>query len=141
MESGVLAGYPMIDIKVTLVDGSYHEVDSSEMAFRIAASMGFKEAVKKASPVLMEPVMDVEIVVPDEYLGDCLGDLTARRGKVESLDVSGNVKLVSALVPLSEMFGYATVLRSLTQGRATYIMRFAKYQEVPKRIAEEILGR
>ena len=141
MESGVLARLSMIDIKVTLVDGSYHEVDSSEMAFRIAASMGFKEAVKKASPVLMEPVMDVEIVVPDEYLGDCLGYLTARRGKVESLDVSGNVKLVSALVPLSEMFGYATVLRSLTQGRATYIMRFAKYQEVPKRIAEEILGR
>lgn len=141
MESGVLSGYPMIDIKVTLVDGSYHEVDSSEMAFRVAGSMGFKNAVRKADPVIMEPVMDVEVVVPEEYLGDCLGDLTARRGKVEGMDSSSNVQIVSALVPLSEMFGYATVLRSLTQGRATYVMRFSRYQEVPKRIAEEILGR
>lgn len=139
MESGVLAGYPMIDIKVTLIDGSYHEVDSSEMAFRVAGSMGFKNAVKNADPVIMEPVMDVEVVVPEEYLGDCLGDLTARRGKVEGMESRNNVQIISALVPLSEMFGYATVLRSLTQGRGTYVMRFSRYQEVPKKIAEEIL--
>ncbi len=141
MEGGVVAGFPMIGIKAVLLDGSYHEVDSSEMAFRVAGSIGFKNAAKKGDAVLLEPMMKVEVVVPEEYLGDCMGDITGRRGKVEGMDQRGNVQVVRAMVPLSEMFGYATTLRSLTQGRATYTMQFARYAEVSQQLAEEIKGK
>jgi len=139
LESGVLAGFPVVDVKVTLYDGSYHEVDSSEMAFKIAGSMCFKEAMKKANPVLLEPIMKVEVVVPDEYMGDVMGDLSSRRGRIEGMEARGNAQVVRCNVPLKEMFGYATVLRSLTQGRATYTMIFDHYEEVPTNIAEEII--
>jgi len=139
MESGVLAGYPVVDVKVTLFDGSYHEVDSSEMAFKIAASICFKDAVRKASPVLLEPIMKVEVVVPDEYMGDVMGDLSSRRGRIEGMEARGSAQVIKCKVPLKEMFGYATVLRSLTQGRATYTMLFDHYEEVPTNIAEEII--
>ena len=139
METGVLAGYPLIDIKATLYDGSYHEVDSSEMAFKIAASMALKAAKDKCEPVLLEPMMKVEIVVPEEYMGDIMGDVTSRRGRVDGMDTRGNAQLVRAYVPLAEMFGYATALRSNTQGRGTYTMVFDHYAEVPKNIAEEII--
>lgn len=139
--AGVLGGYRVVGVKVKLVDGSYHEVDSSEMAFRIAASMAFKEAMKKAHPVLMEPIMEVEVVLPEEYLGEVMGDLVARRGKVVSMDVRGNGRVIKALVPLAEMFGYATDLRSMTSGRAVYSMRFSHYEEVPKELAEKLLSR
>ncbi|RMD58652.1 MAG: elongation factor G, partial [Nitrospirae bacterium] len=139
MESGVVAGYPVVDVKATLYDGSYHEVDSSEMAFKIAGSMAFKEAAKKAQPVLLEPIMSVEVVTPEEYMGDVIGDLNSRRGKVQSMEKRGNAQVIKALVPLAEMFGYATDLRSKTQGRATYTMQFSHYEEVPKNIAESIV--
>lgn len=139
LESGVLAGFPVVDVKVTLYDGSYHEVDSSEMAFKIAASICFKEAMKKANPVLLEPIMKVEVVVPDEYMGDVMGDLSSRRGRIEGMEARGNAQVVKCNVPLKEMFGYATILRSLTQGRATYTMIFDHYEEVPTNIAEEII--
>ncbi len=139
MEQGVLAGYPVIDVRVRLVDGSYHEVDSSELAFAIAGSLGFKEAAKKANPVLLEPIMRLEVVTPEEYLGDVLGDISSRRGKVEGMDARGNVKVIRAFVPLAEMFGYATQLRSLTQGRANFTMQFSHYEKVPAHLAEEII--
>ncbi|MDO5563094.1 MAG: elongation factor G [Synergistaceae bacterium] len=139
LNNGVLGGYPVIGIKVAIVDGSYHEVDSSEMAFRIAGSMAIKEALKKASPVLMEPVMDVEVVVPEEYMGDVIGDLSSRRGRVAEMGVRANARVVKAFVPLAEMFGYATDLRSKTSGRASYTMSFDHYEEVPKNVAEELL--
>ena len=139
MNEGVLAGYPVIDVKVRLVDGSYHEVDSSDLAFAIAGSIGFKEACKKANPVLLEPIMKVEVVVPEEYLGDVLGDISSRRGKVEGMDMRGNVRVVRAFVPLGEMFGYATTLRSITQGRGTFTMQFSHYDKVPDNIAEQII--
>ncbi|RMD92265.1 MAG: elongation factor G [Calditrichaeota bacterium] len=139
MLNGVLAGYPMVDIKVTLLDGSYHEVDSSEMAFKVAGSMAFKDAAAKADPVLMEPIMDVEVVVPEEYLGDVMGDLNARRGQIRGMVPRKDAQVISASVPLSEMFGYATTLRSLTQGRAIYTMQFSHYEPVPQFIAESIM--
>jgi len=140
METGVVAGYPMTDIKVTLFDGSYHEVDSSEMAFKIAASIAFKEGAKKADPVLLEPIMEVEVTTPEEFMGDVIGDLNKRRGRVQGMEARGNAQVIRALVPLAEMFGYATDLRSMTQGRATYIMRFSHYEEVPPNVAEQIIG-
>ncbi len=139
LENGVLAGYPLVDVKAKLYDGSYHDVDSSEMAFKIAASLALKEAAKKCKPVLLEPVMKVEVVMPEEYLGDIMGDVTSRRGRVEGMEARGNAQVVNAFVPLSEMFGYATSLRSNTQGRGTYTMYFDHYEEVPNSIAEEII--
>ena len=139
MASGVLAGYPMIDVKATLFDGSYHDVDSSEMAFKIAASMALKEAKKKCNPVLLEPIMKVDVIVPDEYFGNVMGDLTSRRGRPLGQESAGNAVKLSAMVPLAEMFGYATTLRSNSQGRGNFIMQFDHYEEVPKNIAEEII--
>jgi len=139
LENGVIAGFPVVDVKVTLFDGSYHEVDSSEMAFKIAGSMGFKEGAKKAKPVLLEPIMKVEVVTPEEYMGDVMGDLNRRRGLVGGMDDSPSGKIIRAEVPLAEMFGYATDLRSATQGRATYSMEFEKYNEAPANIAEEVI--
>ena len=141
MEGGVLAGYEMTGIQVKLTDGSYHEVDSSEMAFKIAGSMGFKEAVRRARPILLEPVMKVEVVVPEEYMGDVLGDLSSRRGHVEGMERRGSTQVVRSTVPLAEMFGYATDLRSRTQGRASYSMHFAKYEPAPSSIAQEVVAR
>jgi elongation factor G len=141
MNSGVLAGYPVVDIRATLVYGSYHDVDSSEMAFKIAGSMCFKEACRKAHPVLLEPIMSVEVVTPEDYMGDVIGNLSSRRGKVEGMEQRGNSHVVKSQVPLAEMFGYATDLRSRTQGRATYSMQFNSYQEVPESIAQEIVKR
>ena len=139
LDNGILAGYPLVDLRVTLFDGSYHEVDSSEMAFKIAGSMGFKEAARKASPVLLEPIMTLEVIVPDEYMGDVIGDLNSKRGKIQGIRARANVQLIDAFVPLKEMFGYATDLRSMTQGRATFTMQFARYEAVPKQIADEII--
>ncbi|WP_066366336.1 elongation factor G [Neobacillus fumarioli] len=139
MERGVLAGYPMVDIKAKLFDGSYHDVDSSEMAFKIAASLALKAAAAKCQPVLLEPVMRVEVVIPEEYLGDIMGQITARRGRVEGMEARGNAQVVRAMVPLSEMFGYATALRSSTQGRGVFTMHFDHYEEVPKSISDEII--
>ena len=139
MANGVLAGYELIDVKAKLFDGSYHDVDSSEMAFKVAASLALKEAAKKCNPVILEPIMKVEVVMPEEYLGDIMGDITSRRGRVEGMEARGNAQVVSASVPLSEMFGYATSLRSSTQGRGTYSMVFDHYEEVPKSISEEII--
>jgi len=141
MQNGVLAGYPVVDVKVTLFDGSYHEVDSSEMAFKIAGSVAFKEAMKKADPVLLEPIMKVEVVVPEEYMGDVIGDLNSRRGHIEGVEARSNVQVIRSYVPLAEMFGYATDLRSKTQGRGTYTMQFSHYAEVPKNIAENIINK
>ncbi|HSA56744.1 MAG TPA: elongation factor G [Gemmatimonadaceae bacterium] len=141
LENGVLAGYPMVDIKVELIDGSYHEVDSSEMAFKIAGSMAFKEAAQRASPALLEPMMKVEVVVPEQYMGDVLGDLSARRGKIGGMMQRGEAQVIAATVPLAEMFGYSTKLRSMTQGRAVYSMEFSHYEEVPKSKAEEIISK
>jgi elongation factor G len=140
METGVLAGYEMVDVRVSLYDGTYHEVDSSEMAFKIAGSMGFKEGARKAGPVLLEPVMKVEVVTPEEYMGDVIGNLNARRGRISNLEHRGSTQVISAHVPLGDMFGYATDLRSLTQGRATYTMHFGQYEQVPVHLAEEIVG-
>jgi elongation factor G len=139
LENGVLAGYPVVDVKVTLFDGSYHEVDSSEMAFKIAGSMAFKNAVKKAKPVLLEPIMAIEVVTPEEYMGEVIGDLNSRRGRIQTMNQRSNVRVIAAQVPLSSMFGYATDLRSKTQGRATYTMQIAHYEEVPKNISEDIV--
>jgi elongation factor G len=141
MDSGVLAGYPVVDVAIELVDGSYHEVDSSERAFKIAGSMAFKEALKRAKPKLLEPIMAVEVVTPEEYMGDVMGDLSSRRGRIGSMEARGNTQVVNAAVPLSEMFGYSTDLRSRTQGRATYTMQFSEYQQVPETIAQEIVKR
>ncbi len=141
MDTGVLAGYPMVDVKVQLIFGSYHDVDSSEMAFKIAGSMALKEGARKASPVLLEPMMDVEVVTPSDYMGDVMGDLSSRRGKIGGMDQRGESQVISAQVPLSEMFGYSTILRSMSQGRAVYSMQFAHYEEVPKSKAEEIIAK
>ena len=138
-ENGILAGYPLVDIGVTLYDGSYHEVDSSEMAFKIAGSIGFKNAVSRAEPVLLEPIMKVEVLVPEEYMGDVIADLNGRRGGIERLDQRSGVQAIDALVPLAEMFGYATDLRSRTQGRGNYSMQFSHYNQVPKNLAEKII--
>ncbi len=140
MGSGILAGYPVVDVKVELIEGSYHEVDSSERAFKIAGSMAFKEAMKRAKPKLLEPVMAVEVTTPDEYLGDVIGNLNSRRGRIESMSPVGNAQVVKAIVPLSEMFGYATDLRSMSQGRADFTMQFERYEDVPKSIADEIVA-
>ena len=139
MESGVLGGYPVVDVKVTLYDGSYHEVDSSEMAFKIAASMAFKEAMRKAEPVLLEPMMKVEVTVPEEYMGDVMGDINSRRGRIEGMEARFGVQVITAYVPLAEMFGYATDLRSKSQGRGVYTMQLSHYEEVPASIAEKII--
>jgi elongation factor G len=139
LASGVKAGYPMVDVRVELIDGSYHDVDSSEMAFKVAGSMALQEGARKASPVLLEPVMNVEVVTPEEFLGDVIGDLSRRRGKVQGQEQRGNALAVHAYVPLGEMFGYATDVRSSTQGRASYTMQFERYEEVPANIAEEIV--
>jgi elongation factor G len=141
LDTGVLAGYPIVDIKVRLTDGSYHDVDSSEMAFKIAASIGFKEACRRAKPVLLEPVMDVEVVTPEEYMGAIVGDLNSRRGRIVSMEARGSSQVIRATVPLGQMFGYATEMRSMTQGRATYTMQFSRYEEVPPAIAEEIMAK
>jgi elongation factor G len=141
MQNGVLAGYPMIDIKATLFDGSYHDVDSSEMAFKIAGSMALKAAKSKCNPVLLEPIMKVEVIVPEEYMGDVMGDINSRRGRVEGMDARGGAQVIRAMVPLAEMFGYATNLRSRTQGRGQYTMHFDHYEEVPKSIAEELISK
>ncbi len=141
MQSGVLAGYNVVDVKVELYDGSYHEVDSSEMAFKIAGSMAFKDACKKADPVLMEPIMKVVVIVPEDYMGDVIGDLNSRRGEIQGFeDRMGGVKQINAHVPLGDMFGYATDLRSKTQGRGQYTMEPDGYKEVPKSIAEKIIA-
>jgi elongation factor G len=139
MESGILAGYPVVDVRVSLVDGSYHDVDSSEIAFKVAGSMAFKSAMQRAKPKLLEPVMAVEVVTPEDYLGDVMGDLSSRRGRVEGLEPRGNAQAIKARVPLATMFGYATDLRSTTQGRATFTMQFDHYEEVPQSIAGEIV--
>jgi len=140
IKNGVIAGYPVVDVKVTLFDGSYHEVDSNEMAFKIAGSMAFKEGAVKANPVLLEPMMKVEVETPEDYMGDVIGDLNRRRGLIQGMDDStGGGKQVKAEVPLSEMFGYATDLRSATQGRATYSMEFARYAEAPKNVADAVI--
>src|SRR4029453_7340213 len=139
MQYGVLAGYPLVGVKATLLDGGYHDVDSSEMAFKIAGSMVLKDAVRKADPVLLEPVMAVEVRTPEEYMGDVIGDLNSRRGQIQSMEDASGVKVVRAQVPLSEMFGYVGDLRSKTSGRAVYSMQFDSYSEVPKAVAEEIV--
>jgi elongation factor G len=141
MQTGVLAGYPIVDVKITLVEGSYHEVDSSEMAFKIAGSMGFKEALRKSGPVLLEPMMAVEVVTPEDFMGDVMGDLSSRRGHIEGMEPRGNAQVIRAKVPLSQMFGYATDLRSSTQGRAAYTMQFKAYEQVPRSIADEIVSK
>jgi elongation factor G len=141
MENGILAGYPAVDIKATLVDGSYHEVDSSEMAFKVAGSMAFKNAGQKANPVLLEPIMKVEVVVPEEFMGDVMGDLNSRRGRIEGMEPRGNTQVIRGFVPLASMFGYATDLRSKTQGRGTYTMHFSHYEEIPKNISDEIIAK
>ncbi|HEY8363190.1 MAG TPA: elongation factor G [Tissierellaceae bacterium] len=141
LESGVLAGYPVLDVKVTLYDGSYHEVDSSEMAFKIAASMAVRDAIMKAKPVLLEPVMKVEVIVPEEYMGDVIGDINSRRGRIEGMEARSGAQVIRAFVPLAEMFGYATDLRSKTQGRGVYSMQFDHYEPVPSNIAEKIIGK
>ena len=140
MKAGSLGGFPVVGIHATVYDGSYHEVDSSEMAFHIAGSMAFKDAMSKASPVLLEPIMKVEVTMPEEYMGDVIGDINSRRGRVEGMDDMGSGKIVRAFVPLSEMFGYATDLRSKTQGRGNYSMFFEKYEPVPKNVQEKILN-
>ena len=140
-QSGVLAGYEVMDFRATLIDGSYHEVDSSEMAFKIAGSMAFKEGTAKAGPVLLEPVMKIEVVIPEEYMGDVMGNLTARRGRIEGMEARGNGQVIRAMVPLSEMFGYATDLRSTTQGRGVFTMQFSHYEEAPKFVLEKVLNK
>jgi elongation factor G len=140
--TGVLAGYPVVDVKVTLFDGSYHEVDSSEQAFKMAGSMAFKDGMRKASPALLEPMMAVEVETPEEFMGNVVGDLSSRRGMIQGMDDQiGGIKVVKAEVPLSEMFGYSTTLRSLSQGRATYTMEFKHYSEAPKSVADGIINR
>jgi elongation factor G len=141
LQSGVLAGFPVVDVKVTLFDGSYHEVDSNENAFKMAGSIAFKEGMKKANPVLLEPIMAVEVETPEEFMGNVMGDLSGRRGVILGMeDLAGGIKSIRAEVPLAEMFGYATQLRSLTQGRATYTMEFKHYAEAPKSVAEAVIN-
>jgi elongation factor G len=140
LENGVKAGYPMVDVRATLTDGKYHDTDSSEIAFKIAGSMAFQDACKRARPVLMEPVMAVEVVTPEDYMGEIIGDITSRRGRIHSMEGRGNAQVITCKVPLSEMFGYATDLRSNTQGRANYTMQFDRYEEVPNNLAETIVG-
>jgi elongation factor G len=139
MESGPLAGYPVVDLRATLVDGSYHEVDSSDMAFQMAAIKAFREAAKKADPVLLEPIMKVEVTVPEQYMGSVIGDLNSRRGRIKSMEAQGGLQVITAEVPLAEMFGYATALRTLTQGRGTFAMEFSHYEEVPRSVQEQII--
>jgi elongation factor G len=139
MQSGSLIGFPVVDVKVTLYDGSYHEVDSSEMAFKIAGSMAIKEAVQKGDPVILEPIMRVEVTTPEEYMGDVIGDLNSRRGQILGMEPRGNAQVIRAYVPLAEMFGYATDLRSKTQGRGSFVMFFDHYQEVPRQIQEKLI--
>jgi elongation factor G len=139
LANGVRAGYPIVDVRVTLVDGKYHDTDSSEIAFKVAGSLAFKEAARRAKPVLLEPVFKVEVVTPEDFLGDVIGDLSRRRGRIEGQDRRGNALAVTGLVPLSEMFGYATDVRSMTQGRATYTMQFEKYDEVPSNVATKVI--
>jgi len=141
MRNGVLAGYPITDIKATIVDGSYHEVDSSEMAFKIAGSMALKAAKDVCNPVLLEPIMKVEVTVPEEYMGDVMGMLNSRRGRIEGMDERSGARIIRAKVPLAEMFGYSTVLRSGTQGRGVFSMEFSHYEEVPRSIADEIIAK
>jgi elongation factor G len=141
LEGGILAGYPMSDLKVTLYDGDYHDVDSSEMAFKVAGSLAIKEAARRAKPVLLEPVMAIEVVVPEEYMGDVIGDLNSRRGRIEGMELRGTTQIIKSMAPLSEMFGYATSLRSRTQGRGSFTMHFGKYEEVPGALAEEIVSK
>ena len=141
LQNGVIAGYPLQGVKVTLYDGSYHDVDSSEMAFKLAGSMAAKDGAMKAKPILLEPMMDVEVVTPEDYMGDVVGDLNRRRGQVQNMEDIPSGKAIKALVPLAEMFGYATDLRSATQGRATYTMEFQKYLEVPSNLTEEIINK
>jgi elongation factor G len=141
LEGGILAGYPMVDVKVTLTDGSYHDVDSSEIAFKIAASMAVKEGATKAKPIILEPIMNVEVVVPEEFMGEVMGDLNGRRGRIQGMDSRGNAQVITANVPLAQMFGYATDLRSRTQGRATYTMQYGHYEAVPATISEEITAK
>lgn len=139
LESGVLGGYPVVDLRVTIYDGSYHEVDSSEMAFKIAGSMAIKDALKKGNPVLLEPVMEVEVTIPEEYMGDVMGDINSRRGRIDGMEAQAGAQIIKAYVPLSEMFGYATDLRSKTQGRGVYVMQLSHYEEVPKSITEKLI--
>ena len=139
MQSGVLAGFPVVDVKVTLFDGSYHEVDSSEMAFKIAGSMAFKDACRKADSTLLEPIMKVSVTVPEEYMGDVIGDLNSRRGEIQGMEARPGTEQIDALVPLSEMFGYATDLRSRTQGRGNYSMEPHSYREIPKNLQSKII--
>jgi elongation factor G len=141
MQSGGVSGYPVIDLKAVLVDGSYHEVDSSEMAFKIAASMALKEGVRRGNPVILEPIMRVEVVVPEEFTGDVIGDLNARRGRIEGMEMRAGAQVIRAMVPLATMFGYATDLRSMTQGRGTYTMEFDHYAPVPESIAQELMAK
>jgi elongation factor G len=141
LETGVVSNYPVIDVKVVLVDGQYHPVDSSEMAFKMAGSLGVQEALRRAKPILLEPYMKVEVATPDEFFGDVLGDISSRRGHVLNVDQSGHLRVISSIVPLAETFGYATDLRSISQGRATYTMEFDHYEEVPVSVAEQIVGR
>ena len=139
-QSGILGGYPVLNFKVKVVDGSYHDVDSNEMAFKIAGSMAFKNAMAKADPVLLEPIMRVEVTVPESYMGDVIGDLNSRRGRIEGMENESGAQVIRAMVPLSEMFGYSTTLRSRTQGRGVYSMEFAAYEPVPKSIQEQVIG-
>jgi elongation factor G len=141
MQNGVLAGYPMVDVKVTLLDGSYHDVDSSELAFKIAGSMAFKDGARRAGPALLEPMMAVEVFTPEDFMGDVIGDINSRRGQIQSMDERSGSRVVVALVPLSEMFGYVGDLRSRTQGRASYSMQFDSYAQVPNNVAEEIIAK
>jgi elongation factor G len=141
LTGGIVAGYPVIDLRATLIDGSYHEVDSSEMSFKIAGSMAAKDGVAKADPAILEPVMKVDVTTPEDFMGDVIGNLNAKRGHIEGIDEHGTSRVVRALVPLAEMFGYATELRSMTQGRATYSMEFSRYSEVPSSIANELIAK
>jgi len=141
LEGGILANFPMVDVKVTVFDGAYHDVDSSEMAFKICSSICVKEACRRAKAVLLEPIMSVEVVVPEEYMGSINGDLISRRGQLEGTEIQGNTQIIKASVPLSEMFGYATEMRSRTQGRGSFTMHFSRYEEVPKTVSEEIISR
>jgi len=141
LDRGIVAGYPMVDVKVTLYDGSYHEVDSNEMAFKIAGSMGIQNGAKKASPVILEPMMSAEMITPENFMGDVVGDINRRRGRVKSMEMRHGAQVISAFVPLSEMFGYATELRSMTQGRASYSMQFDHYEQLPNNLAEEIIAK
>jgi elongation factor G len=141
LQNGISAGFPVVDVKAKLYDGSYHDVDSNEMAFKIAGSMAFQAAAKKADPIILEPIMKVEVTVPEEFMGDVIGDLNSKRGRIEKMEDRSGAKIIDAFVPLAEMFGYTTTLRSMTQGRASNSMQFDHYEEVPRQVAEEIIGK